>query len=251
METNEAVKTTLIQQTEAAIIALLSRVEAVQEGDLKGVELEVLTSVFALGRIILEQLIQSQLETEAAPTRRRGTCGHEQRLVGIRPKQVLTLLGPITIKRTYYHCLHVRCEGSAERGSVCQRGEAPADAVWGIGKRRTSAGVQEQISYLCASLTLEEAAATISRLYPLQMSACQALFLIQPVGEALAERDQQQVEALWEQASQKHTPAESPRDPAASPIKRLYIELDEIFTRLCRSSVPMEEQEQPTGCATR
>src|SRR5215469_1552508 len=99
METNEAVKTTLIQQTEAAIIALLSRVEAVQEGDLKGVEQEVLRSVFALGRTILEQLIQSQRETETVPTRRRGTCGHAQRLVGIRPKQVLTLLGPITIKR--------------------------------------------------------------------------------------------------------------------------------------------------------
>jgi hypothetical protein len=131
-----------------------------------------------------------------------------------------------------------------EKSSICTHGEAPADAVWGISKRRTSAGVQEQISYLCASLTLEEAAATFSRLYPLRMSARQALFLMQPVGEALAERDQQQITALWEQATQKHTTSPIQSGPAAEPIERLYVELDGVFTRLRRGSVPMEEHEQ-------
>ena len=55
------------------------------------------------------------------------------------------------------------------------------------------------MSYLCASLTLEEAAETFSRLLPLQMSARQALNLMQPLGEALQQQEDEQVRALWEQ----------------------------------------------------
>jgi hypothetical protein len=107
--------------------------------------------------------------------RRQGSCGHEQKKVDKRSKQLLTLLGPITIQRAYYRCVWPESETNQEESSTCTHGEAPADALWGIGQRRTSAGVQEQVSYLCALLTLEEAAAAFSRLYPLQMSARQAL----------------------------------------------------------------------------
>lgn len=248
METNETVTMALIQEAEAELIKLLKRVEGLKEGDLKGVESEVLTSVFTLGRKVLEQVVQGQPEMEKAPTRRQGSCGHEQRFVGIRPKRVLTLLGPITIKRAYYCCLRQASELSQDEPGVCPHGEAPADALWGIEQRRTSAGVQEQISYLCAQMTLEEAAAALSRFYPLCMSARQALCLMQPVGEALAHQEQQQVATRWERATQKHTGTESQPDPEVSPIERFYSELDGVFTRLRRGRVPMEEQEeQRTG----
>ena len=48
------------------------------------------------------------------------------------------------------------------------------DQLWGIDRRRTTPGVQEYISYLCARLTFEEAAETFSRLLPLSLSARQA-----------------------------------------------------------------------------
>ena len=38
---------------------LLTRVQKLKEGDLKGVEHEVLTGVFALGRITLERIMQA------------------------------------------------------------------------------------------------------------------------------------------------------------------------------------------------
>jgi hypothetical protein len=66
------------------------------------------------------------------------------------------------------------------------------------------------VSYLGASLTLEETAAAFSRLFPLQMSARQALYLMQPVGEALAALEQAQVNALWEEAAEKRTTPTSP-----------------------------------------
>ena len=47
METNEALKTTVVQEAEAEIMKLLKRVQEMKVGDLKGVEQEVLKRMFA------------------------------------------------------------------------------------------------------------------------------------------------------------------------------------------------------------
>lgn len=119
--------------------------------------------------------------------------------------------------------------------------------MWCIKERRTSAGVQQVVSYLCASLTLEEAATTFSRLFPLQMSARQALALMQPVGEALALAEQEQVKDLWEEAAQKHSALRAVEESASESIERLYIELDGVSARLRRGRVPLEAEEQQRG----
>ena len=89
-----------------------------------------------------------------------------------------------------------RCEGHAHRRSSrqdcstvlsdrllevpeaeasCTHGEVPDDALWGVHERRTTSGVQREISYLCGRLTFEEAAESLCRHMPLGMSARQAL----------------------------------------------------------------------------
>jgi hypothetical protein len=244
METNEQLQTTLVQEAEAEMVKLLKRVQDLKVGDLKGVEHEVLTSVFAIGRKTLERIIQAQPETVQAPARREGACGHEQRQVGQRPKRILTLLGKITIQRAYYQCLNPGEEQQCDEEPPCTHGEAPADALWGIEQRRTSAGVQQAVSYLGALLPLEEAAAAFSRLFPLQMSARQALYLMQPVGEALAAVEQEQVNALWQEAGESRTTPSSPLGPPEEGIERFYIQLDGVLARLRRGSVPMEQDEQ-------
>jgi hypothetical protein len=244
METNEALKMTLVQEAEAEIMKRLTRVEELNEGDLKGVEQEVLTRMCALGRSLLERVIEEQVNRRQSPTPRQGSCGPDQQLVDTRPTQLLALLGPITIRRAYSRCLRPEKEANQEDPSTCTHGEAPADALWGIVPRRRSAGVQEQVSDVCALLTLEEAAATFRRLSPLQMLARQALSLMQPVGKALAERDQQQVNVLWEQDVQKHpTPASQPGQ-SVEQIERRSLELDGVLARVRRGSVLMEEHEQ-------
>jgi hypothetical protein len=67
--------------------------------------------------------------------------------------------------RPYYQCLIKEAEET-----TCIHGEAPTDALWGIKERRTTVGVQQAMGALCASLTLEEAAETFSRLLPLTNS---------------------------------------------------------------------------------
>ena len=103
--------------------------------------------------------------------------------VSYRPRQILTVLGKAELKRAYYQC-QVEEGKEKEHEHKCSHGSAPADEIWGVQGKRTTPGVQMLISYLCARLTLEEAAETFSRLLPLGMSAREALNLMEPVGKA-------------------------------------------------------------------
>ena len=243
METKEGLKRALMQEAEAGVLTLLEELQRLPEGDLKGLEQQVMETIFQIGRGWMQQVLSDATAEEPAPAERVGSCGHVQQLVGYRPKQVLSLLGKLSFTRAYYQCL-VDEEGlptSTQQG--CTHGEAPADRLWGVQGRRTTAGVQQAVGYLCASSTLEEAAASLSRLLPLQLSARQALNLLQPLGEALQQQEDEQMHTLWEQASQARTtsqPAE--REPHAR-IERLYIEMDGVTARIRRGSVPMEDQE--------
>jgi hypothetical protein len=260
METNEGVQTALRQQAEAQVLKLLRNLQEVKKGDLKGLEQQVMETVFELGRGWMESLLSDAGPEESTLGHREGSCGHQQQLVGYRSKQVFTLLGKITFRRAYYQCVLTdgeRANGEEAQGSTatsvrerCTHVEAPADRLWGVQGRHTSAGVQQAVSYLGAQLTLEETAETFHRLLPLGMSARQALNLLQPVGAALAQREDEQVNLLFEEAAQAHTAsaaqsgdsAESEPKPAI--IERLYIELDGILARLRRGSVPLQEKER-------
>ena len=175
-----------------------------------------------------------------------GACGHEQHLVDYRTKQILTILGKVEFTRAYYHCQREKEQkGEQEDPKRCGHGGSPADQIWGIDRRRTTPGVQEGLSYLCARLTFEEAAETFSRFLPLSMSARQAHSLMEPVGKALAEREEKVLTALFEQASQKHTSMQEQKELLLpKSIERLYIEMDGIMERLRRGTVAMEASEQ-------
>ena len=242
MKTDESTQATLLHAAESEITQLLERVPSLAEGDLMGAEEEVLKMVFRLGRSVLEEIITRQTEQEAPTKRRVGKCGHEQRLMGERPKQVLTLLGKITVRRAYYRCQREKNETEERAG--CSHGEAPVDALWGIEEQRTSGGVQRLLGSLCASLTLEEAAETFSRLFPLAMSARQALNLIEPVGLALVEQEEREIQAQWEEAAAARSREQAAGDQTAAPMERMYVEMDGVTVRMRRGSVPMETEEE-------
>ena len=161
-----------------------------------------------------------------------------------RPRQLLTRLSKITFMLAYYQCClppedqagEQAEEAEANHAPPCTHGEAPADAKWGLHGQRTTAGVQQAISYLCATSTLEEAAKNFSRLLPLEMSARQALTLLQPVGQALQEQEEEQMQRLWQQASQARSSSSEACASQPESIERLYIELDGVMARLRRES---------------
>ena len=237
METNEQLRRELSQALEEELETFLEQVSQMNEGELKLLEEQVVKSSQAIGRKLMEGVLTSRLHEHRPAARRQGRCGHRQRLVGERGKQLIPLVGPVRFVRAYYQCLH------AAEGQVCHHGEAPADVLWGVDQQRTTPGVQGHISYLCARLTFEEAAQTICRTVPIGMSGRQALTLMRPVAEALAAQEERHVSVVQSQAKQAQSQP-CPLQPARKELARLYIELDGVFARLRRGSVPMEKEEQ-------
>lgn len=239
METNEQIRRTLKKALEDELETFLDQMSQLAEGELEKVEEQVVKTSQAIGRKLLEGVLNSRLHEQRPAARREGRCGHVQRLVGERPKELITLLGPVRFVRPYYQCLSLQDQ---KEGGGCSHGEAPADGLWGVDEGRTTAGVQRLISYLSARLTFEEAGETLCRCIPIGMSGRQALTLMRPVGEALTAQQDQQVRLLQAQAQQAHSlPGER---PAPKEIERFYIELDGVLARMRRNSVPMEKEER-------
>jgi len=164
METNEQIKSVLRKTLEDELEQFLEQMSELAEGDLEKLEEQAMKTSQAMGRSLLEGVLNSRLRAQRPEARREGRCGHWQRLVGERPKELVTLLEKVTVVRAYYQCLPA---ADPEAGRACTYGEAPADELWGVQERRTTGGVQKLISYLSARLTFEEAAETLCRWVPL------------------------------------------------------------------------------------
>jgi hypothetical protein len=237
METNETLKMALLQEAETAIVKLMEHMQSVPEGDLNHLEHTVLSTCLAMGQRWLEEVLNHPRSENRPQARRQGECGHRQRLVGERPKQILTLMGKVSVRRPYYQCLLPQ---GVEDPSSCSHGQAPYDSVWGMQAGHSSPGVQKLVSYLGASMTLEEVATIFQSILPLSMSARQVLNLMQPVGETLIEQEDSRKERIFQEATEKQAGA----PPEKKEIRRMYIELDGVLARMRRGSVPMEEQEK-------
>ncbi len=216
METSEPAKRERYQEVVKALMKLVEEIEEIEEGDLKGLEQKIYQGAFELGRKLMQGRLDQGKGEEKAPGKIRGACGHEQHLVGYRPRQLLTVLGKVELKRAYYQCQE-ESGTEAEQEEQCSHGTAPADALWGVHGQRTTPGVQMFISYLGARLTLEEAAETFSRLLPLGMSARQTLNLMEPVGKALATQEDELVKVLFEQAARDAIPVSRNKQSGSQP----------------------------------
>ena len=128
METSQGVKTVLIQQAETGVRKLLESLQSIEEGDLKGLEQQVLETIFAVGRGWMESILSEPAPEERAPSQRLGRCGHPQQVEGYRPKQVLNLVGKVTFRRAYYR--GVGAEADADTQEACTHGEVPAYELW-------------------------------------------------------------------------------------------------------------------------
>jgi hypothetical protein len=252
METNESHQREQYQAAEQELFTLIEELEGLEEGKLKEAEEKIYQGIFKIGNKLLKGVISQVKKSEPIKTTIQGECGHEQKLVGYRTKKLLTMFGEIEYKRAYYQCQREDKseqendgEELQEKKKKCSHGRATSDEKWGVQGIRTTTGVQKTISYFCSMLTFEEAAEAFERLLPLGMSARQALNLSRPVGKALAEKEDKEVKAAFDQALQSKTDdSKGEQQPLVKDIKRLYIEPDGIMGRMRRDSVPMEKHEQ-------
>jgi hypothetical protein len=99
METKEEMRSALLRKAETSMEKLVLSLQQVGEGDLQELEQAIMVQVLELGRSCLEEVLEYQAKRKESGRDREGGCGHSQRLVSKRPRQVLSLLGPITIHR--------------------------------------------------------------------------------------------------------------------------------------------------------
>lgn len=244
METSEEVKREVLEQAEKAMREMLSQLEKGRAGDLAQMEQMVFTTCMELGRRSMERLLTHQAEAGSQSRQLEGACGHPVRLVSYRKRQLVTLMGSITIRRAYYHCQDPKQVPAGTRRLPPCAGVVPFDQQWELSGHQSSPGVQRLVSYLSARLTHEEVAEAIRRVIPVTISARQVGHLIQPIGEAFLQREESLVQRVLAQGAEKHLSAQERQEEQGEPLHRLYVEMDGVMARLRRGSVPMEKAEQ-------
>lgn len=111
---------------------------------LAAVESAIRAAMTALGG----RLLQGLLDGDAGHTGPRIDCGHGHRaaFVGYRTKTVDTVLGPIGLRRAWYHC------------AACHHGHAPRDVQLGVADTSVSPGLQAMLDRAGAALPFGQAA---------------------------------------------------------------------------------------------
>jgi len=100
--------------------------------------------------------------------------GHQAGLAGYRDKVIDTVLGPVTVRRAWYHC------------AQCQHGLAPRDAELGVAGQSMSPGLAAMTSRAGAAMPFARAAGLLEDLAAIQLTAKRVERAAEADGTALA-----------------------------------------------------------------
>jgi hypothetical protein len=119
-------------------------------GGLEAVELAIRTAMMRLGGRLLEDL----LGLDAGHRGPWVDCGagHQAEFVAYRAKTVDTVLGPVTVRRAWYHC------------ASCGHGLAPKDAELGTGRGSLSPGLASMTARAAAAVPFAKASGLLADL---------------------------------------------------------------------------------------
>jgi hypothetical protein len=158
-----------------------------------------------LGGGVLEDL----LAADAGHRGPRTGCGagHQAQFAGYRDKTVDTVLGPVMLRRAWYHCV------------ACGHGSAPRDEQLGTAGQGMSAGLRKMTARAAAAVPFTAAARLISELAGITLTARRA--------GRRAEADGQAAAALIEaRAGAAVTGKVAPLQPAGLLPGKLYLAID-------------------------
>ena len=107
------------------------------------------------------RLLEAVLAGEDGYAGPRVKCGngHQAVYAGVRAKTVTTVLGPVTLRRAWYHC------------GQCGHGLAPRDGQLGVAGGSLSPGLAEMIALAGAEVSFARAAGLIAALAGIAVSA--------------------------------------------------------------------------------
>ena len=119
-------------------------------------ELAIRTAMTRLGAGLLEDL----LAADAGYRGPRIGCGsgHQADFVSYRGKTIDTALGPVTVRRAWYHC------------AACGHGLAPRDTEPGVARASMSPGLAKMTARAAAAVPFAKAAGLLSELSGIQLT---------------------------------------------------------------------------------
>jgi Uncharacterised protein family (UPF0236) len=202
--------------------------------DLEAIEMATRTAAHQLGAKLLEQLLSGPTEFESAVP---CSCGQPARFHETRPKQLLTVLGPITIQRPYYLCSH------------CHQGQSPRDTELNIRGTEYSPGVRRMMAVVGSDISFEHGREELELLAGLQVSTKAVERQAEAIGADIANQEQ----ARTKRAKQLELP-----QVIGPAVPVLYIEMDGAQVPMVRSELegragrvegqPARTREVKLGC---
>jgi len=168
-------------------------------------ELALREGLAQLGCALLEPL----LGADAGYRGPRATCGggHQAEFAGYRDKAIGTVLGPVPIRRAWYHC------------AACGHGFAPRDAELGVAGQSMSPGLRKMTARAAAAVPFAAAAKLIGELAGITLTGKRAGRRAEADGQAAAQVIQAQAAAITARTV-------VPLPPPAPAPDMLYIAVD-------------------------
>lgn len=170
--------------------------------DLEAVEMATRAASHHLGAKVLERLLSAPAGFELTVV---CDCGHQARFHQMRAKQVLTVLGPITIERPYYVCRH------------CHAGRSPRDRELDVEGVACSPGVRRMMAVVGSEASFQQSREQLELLAGIEVPAKAVERHAEAIGVDIEAREQ----AAIQQAKQLELPA-----VCAPAVPLLYIEMD-------------------------
>jgi hypothetical protein len=172
--------------------------------DLEAVELAIRTAMMRLGGSLLGRLL-------AADTGHRGPridcgAGHSAEFVGYRARTMQTVLGPVELRRAYYHC------------AGCGGGVVPRDDELGVTGASLSPGLRKMTARVGAAAPFAQAADLLAELAGIRLNPKRIERSAENDGAAAAARIEAESTAIARGRV-------SPLPPAVVPDK-LYLAID-------------------------
>jgi hypothetical protein len=202
--------------------------------DLEAIEMATRAATHQLGAKMLEKLLDQPMEFEPALS---CGCGQQARFHEKRPKQLLTVLGPITIQRPYYLCPH------------CHQGQSPRDSELDVQGTEYSPGVRRMLAVVGSETSFEHGREELELLAGLQVTTKAVERQAEAIGADIAQKEQAQ--------SQRAKQLELPEVIGPS-VPVLYIEMDGTQVPMVRSELegragrapgqPARTREGKLGC---
>lgn len=172
---------------------LFKLLEKLYESGVEGSLLELVESGYpALVAQLGQQLITAQLEQERGYVgpRLKDKDGDLYEYQGERPTTVLTPLGDVRFRRSYY---------TGPKGT--NKSIFPLDQLLGITQHAVLPCVQENVGLLCSRLSYPCATDTLNRLQPLNMSLKRVENIAQSIAEFVQGEQEQRIKQAFSPAS--------------------------------------------------